>query len=72
LVFKAYTQVAALTVYTYLFSNIFAHQYLEPDPESKKINHIFKRPYLSKKKISGPRVDSTAFSQWNITVAWQV
>lgn len=26
----AYTQVASLTVYAYLFSNLFGHQYLEP------------------------------------------
>ena len=30
LFFAAYTQVVTLTVYTYLFSNLFGHQFLEP------------------------------------------
>ena len=28
--FSAYTQVASLTVYSYLFTSLFANQYLEP------------------------------------------
>jgi len=33
--FAAYSQVITLTVYTYLFSNLFGHQYLEPKGSMK-------------------------------------
>ena len=33
--FAAYSQVITLTVYTYLFSNLFGHQYLEPKDSMK-------------------------------------
>jgi bestrophin-2 len=35
LIFAAYSQVITLTVYTYLFSNLFGHQYLEPKDNMK-------------------------------------
>ena len=33
--FPAYSQVITLTVYTYLFANLFGHQYLEPKDDMK-------------------------------------
>jgi len=35
---SAYTQVVTMTVYAYLFSSIFAHQYLEPRGSNADLN----------------------------------
>jgi hypothetical protein len=34
----AYTQVITITIYTYLFSNLFGHQYLEPRGDTPSVD----------------------------------
>ena len=38
--FLAYTQVINLTIYSYLFSNLFGHQYLEPRDLKHEVSYF--------------------------------
>ena len=59
LIFSAYTQVITITIYSYLFANLFGHQFLEPRDDAPNLDLATFSHLGVKLSLNGPFANHT-------------